>query len=170
MDNINTTEFEFGKLITNYLEITKPQQTPTLMADEEFRMKCLKAAYVNIAQMLLAFKPFANLPFNEKTVLHHEFWQIFIELGKCYQTCKYLGADSENSRSFADFHQFRDYEKEIFENNASKNSGSSFMIPLKQKLIAAVKGFKKFNPTFFEFSLICQILLWSRCGNFFIVA
>uniref|UniRef100_A0AC34GV98 NR LBD domain-containing protein n=1 Tax=Panagrolaimus sp. ES5 TaxID=591445 RepID=A0AC34GV98_9BILA len=155
---------EFEKLMSNFMEITKPQQTPALMADEEFRIKCIKTSYVNIAQMLLAFTPFSNLPFKEKIILHHEFWQIFIELGKCYQTCQYLGSNSEDARSFADFHQYRDYEKEINDSDKSKNnSAANFMTPLKAKLIAAVKGFKKFNPTFFEFSLICQVLLWSRC-------
>uniref|UniRef100_A0AC35GP04 Nuclear receptor domain-containing protein n=1 Tax=Panagrolaimus sp. PS1159 TaxID=55785 RepID=A0AC35GP04_9BILA len=161
LNNINYTE-QFGKLMANFIEVTKPMDTPIKLKDENLRLNCTKSCYLHIARMLLNYTPFSALPFKDKVLLHHEFWQLFIELGRVYQTLQYFGTDLDDSRLFADFHQYRDQSIQITNEMLNSDGCVSFLIPLKEKLGRAVKNFKKFNPTFFEFSHICQIMLWSR--------
>uniref|UniRef100_A0AC34G400 Uncharacterized protein n=1 Tax=Panagrolaimus sp. ES5 TaxID=591445 RepID=A0AC34G400_9BILA len=65
LNNVNYTE-QFGKLMANFMEVTKPNETPVKLKDESLRVNCTRICYTHIARMLLGYTPFAALPFKDK--------------------------------------------------------------------------------------------------------
>jgi nuclear factor 4 len=163
-----STDFlpNLNKLISSMVEVSLPKQQwmPFSVSEES----TLKTAFfinnfaINSAKLLSSFPTFQKLSIEEKLLLHDRFWQMFMLLRDYYVSFEHFGYESE-FKCLIDNYQYVDKTtaRTSLEVDLNNEGSKTFVIPFETKLTKFYEEFKKVKPTFFEFSYICLIVLWS---------
>jgi nuclear factor 4 len=155
----------FGELLLDLLESTKPNKPLTQLEDfnNPERVIFFENFLIKVAQLLSQFEYFTALHSTEKLLLYKRFWQIFFVLERCYHSTEHFGTDPDDTRILADRQHFVEISSAKFKvpSNQRQSDANVFLLPYINNILFLLKPLKKTNLTLFEFSYICQIILWS---------
>uniref|UniRef100_A0AC35G8D5 NR LBD domain-containing protein n=1 Tax=Panagrolaimus sp. PS1159 TaxID=55785 RepID=A0AC35G8D5_9BILA len=160
LDNFNITK-KFAESLSKFCEKPKEATVLTENFDQSKRMEYYEKYLVNVSKLLTNIEYFSALSFPEKFALYKRFWQKFQILETCFLSFLYFGNNQDDMRYIVGNDNFIDINSKQFELQKINDETSVFLFPVLDKTKLLIRHIKKTSITIFEFSYICQLLLWS---------
>uniref|UniRef100_A0AC34GP31 NR LBD domain-containing protein n=1 Tax=Panagrolaimus sp. ES5 TaxID=591445 RepID=A0AC34GP31_9BILA len=160
LDNFNITK-KFAEALLKFCEKPNEARSLTENADHGKRMEYYEKYLVDVSKLLTNIEYFSALSFPEKFALYKRFWQKFQILEKCFVTFLYFGNNQDDMRYIVGQDNFIDINSKQYELQQTQTETAVFLFPMFDKTKLLLRHIKKTGITIFEFSYICQLLLWS---------